>query len=369
MYFSSEYDSALPHVERALQIAETEGLWEVLCLALDTKGSILAARGRRAEAEILIRGALAVALEHELTERASGSCISLASTLEEDDRIESSLDLYAQGEALLRRLGNRPNAAGARLSRIPGLLELGRWDEVAAMFTEYLEADAEELGSRIWPGAVAANATWMYILRGDTVAARRLVEASAPLVEHAQLEIRGQHQAARAGVANAEGDHVLALLTAEPVLRACIAETFPVGMRLALIEAVEAAFLLGQLSKVAELLQLVQDNFRPGRQPSVDAHILRWEARLAAAADDNEEAERKFAAAIDSFTRLQRPFWLAVTRCELGEWLVVQGREADADDQLSAARATFEQLGATPWLERARFAGQRREMERATLAR
>ena len=369
LYFSSDYDSALPHVERALQIAETEGLWEVLCLALDTKGSILAARGRRAEAEILVRGALAVALEHELIERASGSCISLATGLEEDDRIEPSLDLYAQAEVLLQRLGNRPNAAGVRLSRIPGLLELGRWDEVATIFTEYLEFDAEEFGSQLWPGAVSANAAWLYILRGDTAAARQLIETSAPIVEHAQLEMRAQHHAARAGVANAEGDHALALLTAEPALRACIAESFPVGMRSALIEAVEAAFLLGQLSKVDELLQLVRDHFRPGRQPSIDAHILRWEARLAAAADDSDEAGSKFAAAIDSFARLQRPFWLAVTRCELGEWLVAQGRKADAQEYLAAARATFEQLGAKPWLQRARFAGHRGEMEPATLAR
>jgi predicted ATPase len=72
MYFSSDYDAALPHVERALQIAETADLWDVLALALDTKGSILAARGRRIEAEVIIRGALNLALEHDLTERASG---------------------------------------------------------------------------------------------------------------------------------------------------------------------------------------------------------------------------------------------------------------------------------------------------------
>src|ERR1019366_4328586 len=97
-------------------------------------------------------------------------------------------------------------------------------------------------------------------------------------------------QAALAGVANAQGDHVLALLTAEPALRACIDESFPVGMRSALIEAVEAAFRMGQVSKVDELL--------------------------------------------------------------------------------NSARATFEQLGATPWLQRARLAVRRvgAGLEPATLA-
>ena len=216
MYFSSDYDSALPHVEHALQIAETEGQWEVVCLGLDTKSAILAARGRRAEAEVLIRGAFAVALEHELTERASNSCISLATILEEDDRLEASLEVYAQAEVLLQRLGDRPNAAGSRLNRILALLELGRWDEVAVMYTEYLENDAEVLGSRIWPGAVAINGAWLYLLRGDIPAARRVVETGGHLVEHAQLEMRSQYHAALAGIANADGDHMLALLTAEP---------------------------------------------------------------------------------------------------------------------------------------------------------
>src|SRR6202035_3318272 len=103
-------------------------------------------------------------------------------------------------------------------------------------------------------------------------------------------EIRSVSDAASAAVANAEGDHTLALATAESTLRACIDESFPVGMRLALIEAVEAAFLLGQDSKVVELLQLVRDNFRLGRQPGVDAHILRWEARIAAERKDIEGA-------------------------------------------------------------------------------
>jgi class 3 adenylate cyclase/tetratricopeptide (TPR) repeat protein len=353
MYFSSDYDAALPHVERALQIAETADLWDVLALALDTKGSILAARGRRTEAEVIIRGALNVALEHDLTERASNSCLSLATTFEEEDRLDAALDLYEQAEGLLQRLGDRPNAAGARLNRILGLLDLGRWGEVEAMFTEYLEADAEELGSRLWPGALAVSAAWLYALRGDAAAVRRLVDAGAAIVEHAHLEVRAGHDAARAVLANAEGDHVLALATAEATLRACIDESFPVWMRLALIEAVEAAFSLGEVSKVVDLIRLVREHFRPGRQPSMDAHILQWEARMAAEVNDSDGAAAKFRAAIDAFATLQRPFWLAVTRLELAEWLLAQGRDAEAQEPLAQARATFEELRAAPWVNRA----------------
>jgi hypothetical protein len=142
-------------------------------------------------------------------------------------------------------------------------------------------------------------------------------------------------------------------------------------MRLALLEAVEAAFALDMLSKVVELLGLVRDNFRPGRQPAVDAHILRWEARIAAGRRDSDGAAAGFAAAIDAFGKLQRPFWVAVTHCELGEWCVIQGRDAEAKEHLAQARATFEELRATPWVQRARSAMQRGvgDAEPATLAR
>jgi hypothetical protein len=61
--------------------------------------------------------------------------------------------------------------------------------------------------------------------------------------------------------------------------------------------------------------------------------------------------------AIDAFTSLARPFWLAVTRLELGEWLATHGRAAEATEQLTQARTTFDALGAAPWLERVDAAG------------
>lgn len=154
-------------------------------------------------------------------------------------------------------------------------------------------------------------------------------------------------------LANVEGDHALALATAEATLRACIDESFAVWMRLALIEAVEAAFSLGDVAKVVELIGLVREHFRPGRQPSMDAQISRWEARMAAELNDNEAGAVNFTAAIDGFAALRRPFWLAVTRLELAEWLRAQGRDAEAQEPLTQARATFAELRAEPWVKRA----------------
>jgi hypothetical protein len=116
---------------------------------------------------------------------------------------------------------------------------------------------------------------------------------------------------------------------------------------------VEAAFSLGEVTKVVELIRLVRERFRPGRQPSMDAHILQWEGRLAAERNDDDAAAAKFRSAIDAFAILERPFWLAVTRLELAEWLLGHGRDAEAQEPLAQARAMFEELRATPWVNRA----------------
>jgi hypothetical protein len=57
------------------------------------------------------------------------------------------------------------------------------------------------------------------------------------------------------------------------------------------------------------------------------------------------------------FDEAAAPFHLAVTQLEHAEWLSAQERPHDASALLVEARATFESLGATPWVERAASLG------------
>jgi hypothetical protein len=67
---------------------------------------------------------------------------------------------------------------------------------------------------------------------------------------------------------------------------------------------------------------------------------------------------------VATFRELGLPFWTAVAELELGEWLAAQGRADEAESLLAGARATFERLEATPWLERATAAsGAEREAD------
>jgi hypothetical protein len=168
-------------------------------------------------------------------------------------------------------------------------------------------------------------------------------------------DLRMLHDSARAAISNAEGDHEAALAIAERSLRESL-DGLSVDRRHALIEAVGAAFGLRRHDKAAELIGVVREHAVAGLHPAIDAHILRFEARLSAERGASEDADSQFRAATGAFLALDRPFWVAVTRLEHGEALVAQHREREARELLALARATFVEVRATPWVERADIA-------------
>jgi hypothetical protein len=76
-------------------------------------------------------------------------------------------------------------------------------------------------------------------------------------------------------------------------------------------------------------------------------------ARLAIARGRHLEVAALLRDALDLFEAMKMPFWVAVTRLEHAEWLITQGRSAEADDLLALASSTFAELQAVPWHRRA----------------
>ena len=131
-------------------------------------------------------------------------------------------------------------------------------------------------------------------------------------------------------------------------------------VKLAFVEALEAAFALGEAEKVDELLASIESIPPGSRAPYLDAQARRFRARLAGDGAGYE-------AAAEQFRELGIPFWLAVTQLEHAEWLVGQGQPSEAEPLLAEASEIFERLEATPWLERtARLSSAGREPEPVT---
>jgi hypothetical protein len=117
-----------------------------------------------------------------------------------------------------------------------------------------------------------------------------------------------------------------------------------------------ATLALGDRAKAEEVIELIEA-IPPGlRPPSLGAHACRARARLAASVD---LATAHMVIAETVFRDLGLRFWLAVSLLEHAESLIADGQGEDAEAMVAEARVTFTELGARPWLDRAKALAER----------
>jgi class 3 adenylate cyclase len=333
-------------IERALHLAEALALDELIVDALTTRGVILTFSGRYVEATLVLQGAMARARRADRYVANRRAYANLSSLLLDAGRFVDTVELGAEVEAGARQRGDRELLVTALLNPLEALSALGCWQEALAKVAaaDELEASHHARSDRLSAVAILCD-------QGELERGRTLLDAHEADREAEQADIASGFAGQEARLLRAEGRNGEARVAAERGL--AHAESLGLGnysVRSCLIEAIEAAFELGDLDDAAALLGRI-DALQPGRLfPVLEAHGHRLHARLAAAVGGDDDPERRFRAADALFEQEGMVFALAVTRLEHAEWLAQQGRP---DEGLSAAaRTTFEQLGAKPWLER-----------------
>ena len=212
------------------------------------------------------------------------------------------------------------------------LVVLGRWDE-ALVRSAQLETDSVDSAALLSP------LVDVHCARGDLSAARELLDYPG-LRESEELQARVGALAAESTIRRAEGERRGALETAEEALsaRGELGITY-LAMKVSFVAALEAAYELDDLGRVQELLDEIEA-LRPGERPRLlEAHARRFRAKLTG-------DEAAFSSAVAMFRELGLRFWLGVTLLEHGEL-------AGGGSLIEEARGIFEDLRATPWLERA----------------
>ncbi|MFD7452700.1 AAA family ATPase [Kitasatospora sp. NPDC059827] len=158
------------------------------------------------------------------------------------------------------------------------------------------------------------------------------------------------HHAA-AVAALGDGDHALAHRHAVAVSPAgTLASHAPHALWVA-AHLVEAAVRGDRREEAAAHVRAMREN---GIAAVSSRHALLVEASAALCAEDDEEALRLFALALDTPGAERWRFDHARVRLAQGERLRRTGASAGARAPLRAALASFEALGATPWADRAR---------------
>jgi hypothetical protein len=191
----------------------------------------------------------------------------------------------------------------------------------------------------------------IHLHRGNIEAARELLARCETVGRSDDVQARSAYTAATSALQLAEGRLTEALATAEMAFEQA-RESFGIGsqdVKQSFLHALEAAFALGEVAKAEEVLAIVEQTPAGLRPPFLAAVSRRFRALLAG---DRPEADAHYAAAVNQLRKLDLPFHAAVATLEYGEWLAARGRSDEAEALLTEARATFEELGATVWLQR-----------------
>ena len=360
-WFAGDVERAAERTERALDIAESLHLPEVLVRGWVNKAMIAGPR-RPEEARGLYQLALDVALEHELTERASTAYGNLSDLCLQRDRYTDSLGYLEQGLDHARRIGDRRMEWFCLSEMSYALYMLGRWQEALARIAEIPE---EQLGSNTLLVSPLNSALEIHLHRGELDLARQLLSRFDEVGKSSDVQSQTGYACGAAAVFLTEGRDREALTTAERAFQARnslgIANQ---GVKQGFVHALEAALAQDEREKADELLTIVERLPIGLRPPYLDATAHRFRARLAR---DAPEADTDYTAAVAGMRKLELPFHLAVVELEHAEWLVTQDRAKEAEQLLTNARDTFERLEATPWLEpTARATGVEQETEAVT---
>ncbi|MDP9303201.1 MAG: AAA family ATPase [Actinomycetota bacterium] len=349
LFFAGRLDDAMARTELALEVAESLLLPEVLSHGLNTKALILATRGRHEEAELLMRHALEVALEGQLSGPALRAYLNLAAIVSDRDRIREGLELALRGLELGRKIGDRGVDESLRGWVRGNMLLLGQWDEV---FAEERELDIEDERILAWHRSLLVGPL---VWRGHLEEAERRLEAIRPRVDMRELQQVAYFRITEAELLLGSGRASEALVVAEGVveMRAEVAGGMSQGaVKQALAVALESALTIGDEEKVDELLGLVE-RIPPGQMtPSVRALGARFAARRAVLRRDSETASAGFLAAARIFREIETPFELALVLLEHAEWLAGDGQMDEVEGLAAEAREIFERLRASPYLER-----------------
>ena len=340
-WFLGDQERAAERAEFALEIAEKQDLPAALAISLRAKGAVLLTRGHRNEADALLKQALEVALAHDLLEDASTCYFILSDRCFREDRYADALHYLDEALAIATRLGSRPYQWSTEAERAYALLMLGRWDEALATTDSYTEEQVRSGGVIL---SVLQAGVEGHCLRGELDAARRISEMYSYLESSTDMQDQGCVRSTTATLRRAEGRLQEALEAGAATIEVAtsMGATFQ-GIKHGVVDAIDVALELGDTARAEELLSWVDELSPAEKAPWYQVQSLRFRARMAGDAAGLADAAARFRA-------LSLPFWSAVAQLEQAEAL---GRDAAAEPVLAEARATFERLGAIPWLERA----------------
>jgi class 3 adenylate cyclase len=332
---AGDFDAAIAHAERTLELGSRFGNRDLMALGLHDKGSALVRQGDAETGLALIDEATIAAVSGELSQYATGIvyCGVIAASRDVAD---------------LARAGNWTEAAKSwcdrqAISGFPGVCRVNR-AEVMRLRGSWPEAE-EEIRTAVtelneFAPSVAATAFYelgeLQLRMGDLAAAEDAFRQAHGLGVEPQPGLAllrlasGDVDAARRGIRRALSDETRNRLTRARLLPATVQIALAAG-------EVEDAKVASE-----ELAEIAQDY----GTPSLIAHAAAAAGAVALAEQDADAALQELRRAIRLYQEVETPYEAAQARMVGADAYRLEGDTDAAELELRAAHATFDRLGA-----------------------
>jgi tetratricopeptide (TPR) repeat protein len=355
LLYCGSFDQAAEPLDRALRIARARRLPALESRALIDEGVIAAQSGRPAEARTLLGAALRIAEHEGLGEEAILAGGNMANLSMQWDMPEAA-EQFAEVLGRARRNGDRLRESIAAGQLVSIDVSAGRWAAAGRLAGGLLEESDERPGAEFlhFPLVILTS------LMGDVAAARAHLAGMEAWARGDDDELRAAHASLLVRLALAEGAPARALEHGRPMLGPAV-EVLGVthdAVRFAWPDMLEAALALEREDEAEELLALLAGQPHEQLPPFLRAQLSRGRGLTAVVRSDWTLADSELSRAAESFDELGFTFWLARARVERAGTLLRLDRAAQAGALLRQAVDALSALGARPALELARAAGE-----------
>jgi DNA-binding CsgD family transcriptional regulator/tetratricopeptide (TPR) repeat protein len=265
------------------------------------------------------------------------------------DETDLAVRLLEDGMQRLRAPGVRGTSGGSLTVLGWAYIDTGRWDDA-------LEAAAEAAGmaEANHMDIVAASAdvitATVLAMRGDSAAARRHADRALAAVDPAECGLVAARAQRALGVAAlADGSYLLAFTQLRGLFSDDGTPLHNYASYLGLADLAAAAVRAERRMEGQDVLERALNPLHGIASPRLEQLIARARGILAGP----DWAEAHFGKALADPAGDQWPFERAQLRLDYAEWLRRRRRINDAKPVLTQARATFRQLRARSWAQRA----------------
>jgi hypothetical protein len=346
-------EDAMVWARRSLTYAEAGGDAREIALSLNVIGINDWTAGHRELGSAVLNLAVDVARKNQLVFELGMPLLNIAAfTLNQDPA--GALAAAEQAYVLWEQGGNLAQAWNTVANQATALAYLGRWDELAAMGNRPL---LQQLAP-----AAAEESLLNFVLAHVALARaepldRPKLERLAANWEPGQLESLDDMLfiACAAALARETGDEPSLVTLCRPLVASAfkhvgLEDDFPPLWN----RAVQWTIEVGDLDAARDLLRCVAEAPEARLNPMLAAELPRLRGTIEAAdpgsSADPAAIEHDLLDAITALDGLGVVPDRARAQAALGRWLIGQGRAADAEPHLHAARQTFAELRADAWL-------------------